>query len=250
MKRKGSSPPTPDLHLASSRRAIKTLNLALEAMGRLWLPVTERSWKPQRAPLWRPHRPRQGRDRGEAWRRSGQDLAPQLRHPAAAARGRLALGPGAATSRYKPASRFRQAESLKDTIERVLPYWEEPRSSPSSSRRQDGADRGARQFSLRALVKHLSGISDADIAGLEIPTGQPIVYELADDLSARQSATTSASGNRPRHCEERSDAAIQGRRKAALDCFASLAMTAMDRLKASPSRSTGKTARTCAAVAR
>src|SRR3546814_9137477 len=48
---------------------------------------------PQRASLWRSHRSRQGGDRGEAWRRSGEDLAPQLRHSAAAARIRFALGP-------------------------------------------------------------------------------------------------------------------------------------------------------------
>ena len=69
-----------------------------------------------------------------------------------------------------------EAESLKDTIARVLPYWEE-RIVPE-------LHSGARVLisahgnSLRALVKHLSGISDAEIAGLEIPTGQPIIYEL------------------------------------------------------------------------
>ncbi|MCP5767959.1 2,3-bisphosphoglycerate-dependent phosphoglycerate mutase, partial [Klebsiella pneumoniae] len=75
-----------------------------------------------------------------------------------------------------------QTESLKDTIDRVLPYWE--------SRIVPELKAGKRVLisahgnSLRALVKHLSGIPDDEITGLEIPTGQPIVYELADDLTA------------------------------------------------------------------
>ncbi|TAJ73530.1 MAG: 2,3-bisphosphoglycerate-dependent phosphoglycerate mutase, partial [Sphingobium sp.] len=73
-------------------------------------------------------------------------------------------------------------ESLKDTIARVLPYWE--------SRIAPDLKAGKRVLisahgnSLRALVKHLSNIPDDEITELEIPTGQPIVYELADDLSA------------------------------------------------------------------
>ena len=75
-----------------------------------------------------------------------------------------------------------QTESLKDTIARVLPYWE--------SRIVPEIKAGKRVLisahgnSLRALVKHLSGISDDEITGLEIPTGQPIVYELDEGLKA------------------------------------------------------------------
>ena len=73
-----------------------------------------------------------------------------------------------------------RAESLKLTIERVLPYWESailPRLSTGET-----VIVSAHGNSLRALVKHLSAISDADIAALEIPTGQPIVYDFGDDL--------------------------------------------------------------------
>ena len=72
-------------------------------------------------------------------------------------------------------------ESLKDTIARVLPYWEE-RIAPAL---RDGNRVliSAHGNSLRALVKHLSNIPDDEITGLEIPTAQPIVYELADDLT-------------------------------------------------------------------
>jgi 2,3-bisphosphoglycerate-dependent phosphoglycerate mutase len=75
-----------------------------------------------------------------------------------------------------------KAESLKDTIARVLPYWQS-RIAPALQSGQRVII-SAHGNSLRALVKHLSQIPDDEITGLEIPTGQPIVYELADDLSA------------------------------------------------------------------
>ncbi len=159
-------------------RAIKTLNLALEAMGRLWLP-TEKSWK-----LNERHyggltgldkaetAARHGDEQVKVWRRSF-DIPPPL--PEAGSPWDLTQD-----VRYKGIP-IPQTESLKDTIERVLPYWEE-RIAPElkAGKRVLIAAHGN---SLRALVKHLSGISDADITGLEIPTGQPIVYELADDLT-------------------------------------------------------------------
>ncbi|WP_066663548.1 MULTISPECIES: 2,3-diphosphoglycerate-dependent phosphoglycerate mutase [unclassified Sphingomonas] len=160
-------------------RAIKTLNLALEAMGRLWLP-TEKSWKLNE----RHYGGLTGLDKAETaakhgdeqvkiWRRSF-DIPPPL--PEEGSPWDLAKD-----ARYKGIA-IPQTESLKDTIARVLPYWEE-RIAPDlrAGKRVLIAAHGN---SLRALVKHLSGISDADIAALEIPTGQPIVYELADDLSA------------------------------------------------------------------
>jgi len=160
-------------------RAIKTLNLALEAMGRLWLP-TEKSWKLNerhyggltgldKAETAAKH----GDDQVKIWRRSF-DIPPPL--PEEGSPWDLAKD-----ARYKGIP-IPQTESLKDTIARVLPYWEE-RIAPDlrAGKRVLIAAHGN---SLRALVKHLSGISDADIAALEIPTGQPIVYELADDLTA------------------------------------------------------------------
>ena len=74
-------------------------------------------------------------------------------------------------------------ESLKDTIGRVLPYYD-AEIAPALLR-GERVMVSAHGNSLRALEKHLSNIADADIVGLEIPTGQPIVYELADDLSVR-----------------------------------------------------------------
>jgi 2,3-bisphosphoglycerate-dependent phosphoglycerate mutase len=159
-------------------RAIKTLNLALEAMGRLWLP-TEKSWKLNE----RHYGGLTGLDKAETaakhgdeqvklWRRSF-DVPPPL--PEEGSPWDLAKD-----ERYKGVP-IPQTESLKDTIARVLPYWDE-RIAPelTAGKRVLIAAHGN---SLRALVKHLSGISDAEITGLEIPTGQPIVYELDDTLA-------------------------------------------------------------------
>src|SRR5690606_25683953 len=75
-----------------------------------------------------------------------------------------------------------RTESLKDTIARVLPYYES--AIGPAIRAGECVLISAHGNSRRALVKHLSGISDAEITGLEIPTGQPIVYELDDNLAA------------------------------------------------------------------
>ncbi|HEX8381973.1 MAG TPA: 2,3-diphosphoglycerate-dependent phosphoglycerate mutase [Sphingomonas sp.] len=160
-------------------RAIKTLNLALEAMGRLWLP-TEKHWRLNerhyggltgldKAQTAAAH----GEDQVRIWRRSF-DIPP----PVADAGGAYDL----TNDRRYAGIPVPASESLKDTIDRVLPYWEE-RIAPAL---RDGERVliSAHGNSLRALVKHLSGISDAEIAHLEIPTGQPIVYELDDGLNA------------------------------------------------------------------
>ena len=160
-------------------RAIKTLNIALEAMGRLWLPV-EKDWRLNE----RHYGGLTGLDKAETaakhgdaqvhiWRRSF-DIPP----PVADAGGAYDL----TNDRRYAGIPVPASESLKDTIDRVLPYWEE-RIAPAL---RDGERVliSAHGNSLRALVKHLSGISDAEIAHLEIPTGQPIVYELDDGLNA------------------------------------------------------------------
>ncbi|MBX9729486.1 MAG: 2,3-diphosphoglycerate-dependent phosphoglycerate mutase [Sphingopyxis sp.] len=162
-------------------RAIKTLNLALEEMGRLWLPV-EKDWHLNerhyggltgldKAETAAKH----GADQVKIWRRSFDIPPPPMEEGSP-----FDLS---ADRRYAGID-VPVAESLKDTIARVLPYWE-ARIAPElrAGRRVLISAHGN---SLRALVKHLSGISDADISGLEIPTGQPIVYDLADDLTARE----------------------------------------------------------------
>ena len=160
-------------------RAIKTLNLALEAMGRLWLPV-EKDWhlnerhyggltglnKAETAAL-------HGDDQVKIWRRSF-DIPP----PAQDSGSEFDL----TNDRRYAGIDIPNTESLKDTIARVLPYWE-ARIAPELKAGKRIVI-SAHGNSLRALVKHLSHISDEEIASLEIPTGQPIVYQLDDNLVA------------------------------------------------------------------
>ena len=160
-------------------RAIKTLNLALEAMGRLWLP-TEKDWRLNE----RHYGGLTGLDKAETaakhgdeqvhiWRRSF-DIPPPVLEAGSAY--------DLSQDRRYAGIAIPAAESLKDTIDRVLPYYEE-RIAPML---RDGQRVliSAHGNSLRALVKHLSNIPDDEITGLEIPTGQPIVYELDDSLAA------------------------------------------------------------------
>ena len=159
-------------------RAIKTLNIALEAMGRLWLPV-EKDWRLNerhyggltgldKAQTAAKH----GEDQVKIWRRSF-DVPPPAQEPG----GSFDL----INDRRYAGITIPDTESLKDTIARVLPYWE-TRIAPALK----GGQRvliSAHGNSLRALVKHLSGIPDDEITGLEIPTGQPIVYALNEALA-------------------------------------------------------------------
>ena len=161
-------------------RAIRTLHLVLHSMNRLWLPVTK-DWR-----LNERHYggltglnkaetiARVGEAQVKIWRRSF-DIPP----PPLDADSPYQVG---ADRRYAGID-IPSSESLKDTIARVLPYYEA--EIAPALRRGERVIVAAHGNSLRALEKHLSNIADADIVGLEIPTGQPIVYELADDLSVR-----------------------------------------------------------------
>ncbi len=160
-------------------RAIKTLNLALEAMGRLWLPV-EKHWRLNErhygglTGLNKAEMAEQvGEEQVRIWRRSF-DVPPPPLEPGS----RFDL---AGDRRYAGVE-VPRTESLKDTIARVLPYWES-RIAPALHEGQRVLI-SAHGNSLRALVKHLSHIPDDEIVALEIPTGQPIVYELNDRLEA------------------------------------------------------------------
>jgi len=159
-------------------RAIKTLHLALEAAGRLWVPE-DKDWRLNerhyggltgldKAETVAKH----GESQVKVWRRSFDIPPPPLE---AASEFDLASDP-----RYAGIA-VPNAESLKDTIARVLPCWDD-KIAPAL-RAGHTVLVSAHGNSLRALVKHLSNISDADIADLEIPTGQPIVYELDDTLA-------------------------------------------------------------------
>ena len=165
------------------KRAIPTLWIALDAMDRMWLPV-ERSWRLNE----RHYGALQGLDKAQTvaqhgaeqvkvWRRSYDIPPPALalddpRHPRFDAR-----------YRGLAASDLPGAESLKDTLARVEPFWN-ARIAPDLR-----AGRNvlvvAHGNSLRALVKMLDGMSEADIVEFNIPTGVPIVYDLDAKLDSR-----------------------------------------------------------------
>ena len=159
-------------------RAITTLHIAVEAMGRLWLPE-EKDWR-----LNERHyggltgldkaatAARHGDEQVRIWRRSF-DIPP----PAMESGSEYDL----TNDRRYSGIAVPATESLKDTIARVLPYWEQ-RIAPAL-RDSQRVLISAHGNSLRALVKHLSNIPDDEITGLEIPTGEPIVYELDEQLA-------------------------------------------------------------------
>lgn len=156
-------------------RAIQTANLALDTADRLWIPV-ERSWRLNE----RHYGALQGKNKAETleaygneqfmtWRRSYDTPPPALDDSSEWSQ--------ASDPRYKDIDGQRpKTECLKDVVTRLLPYWENTITPVIDSGKRVLIT--AHGNSLRALVKHLEGISDEDIAGLNIPTGIPLVYEL------------------------------------------------------------------------
>jgi len=171
----------PDVvHTSVQVRAIRTANLALDEIDRLWIPV-RRSWRLNE----RHYGALQGKNKketaakfGEAkvklWRRSYDTPPPKVR--------RDSLHHPANDPRYAdlPPDVLPASECLKDVLVRMLPYWHDGIVPDLRAGRVVLV--AAHGNSLRALVKHLDGISDRQIAGLNIPTGIPLVYELDDDL--------------------------------------------------------------------
>jgi 2,3-bisphosphoglycerate-dependent phosphoglycerate mutase len=162
------------------KRAIKTLWLALEELDQMWLPV-HKSWRVNE----RMYGALQGLDKAETaarhgeaqvkvWRRSYDIPPPPMDKSDAGWPGHDA--------RYASLreEEIPVCESLEDTVERFLPYWES--DIAPALRRGERVLLAAHGNSLRALVKHLDGVSDQDITELNIPTGVPLYYELDDDL--------------------------------------------------------------------
>ena len=174
----------PDVvHTSLLRRAITTANIALDIADRHWIPV-RRSWRLNE----RHYGALQGKDKKQTlaefgeeqfmlWRRSYDVPPPPIADDDEWSR--------AGDVRYAPLGPdMPRSECLKDVLERALPHWE----SAIVPDLRDGRTVlvAAHGNSLRALVKHLDGISDDDIAGLNIPTGMPLVYELDDAMSPVQ----------------------------------------------------------------
>jgi 2,3-bisphosphoglycerate-dependent phosphoglycerate mutase len=163
------------LHTSLLRRAITTAHLALDVADRHWIPV-RRDWRLNE----RHYGALQGKNKKQTleqygeeqfmlWRRSFDVPPPPIEDDAEFSQ--AGLPQYASLGAEMP-----RTECLKDVIERFLPYWE----SGIVPDLRTGATVlvAAHGNSLRALVKHLDGISDEDIAGLNIPTGMPLLYEL------------------------------------------------------------------------
>lgn len=166
------------LHTSLLRRAIHTSELALDACDRQWIPV-QRSWRLNE----RHYGALQGKDKtqvlaeyGQAqfqlWRRSFDVPPPPIDDESEFSQSK--------DPRYADIV-VPKTECLKDVIDRMLPYWHDCIVPDLKQGKRVLVT--AHGNSLRALVKHLDGISDADIAGLNIPTGIPLLYQLKADLS-------------------------------------------------------------------
>jgi len=167
-------------HTSVLRRAIKTLWLALERMDLMWIPVLH-SWRLNE----RHYGALQGLNKAEtaakfgdaqvlAWRRSYDTPPPALAPDDARCPGNDPRYRGLAPSQVP------LTECLKDTVARVLPYWNQAIAPDIRAGKRVLV--AAHGNSLRALVKYLDKVSDEDIVGLNIPTGVPLVYELDDSL--------------------------------------------------------------------
>ena len=161
------------LHTSLLRRAIHTSQLALDACDRHWIPV-QRSWRLNE----RHYGALQGKDKAQTlaeygeeqfqlWRRSFDVPPPPIDDADPYSQ--------AHDARYA-GIKAPKSECLKDVIDRMLPYWDEAIVPDLKAGKRVLVT--AHGNSLRALVKHLDGISDADIAGLNIPTGIPLYYKL------------------------------------------------------------------------
>jgi 2,3-bisphosphoglycerate-dependent phosphoglycerate mutase len=163
------------------KRAIRTLWIVLDRMDLMWIPV-HRSWRLNERHYGalqglnkKETALRHGEDEVRVWRRSYDVPPPPLektdpRYPGNEAK-------------YKNLSpdELPLSECLKDTVDRFMPYWHGTISREMQKGRHILVT--AHGNSLRALVKHIDGISDADISSLEIPTGIPLVYEMGDNMN-------------------------------------------------------------------
>ena len=165
------------LHTSMLRRAIMTANLALDAADLHWIPV-KRNWRLNE----RHYGALQGKNKKEIRDEYGEDLFMQWRRSYDVPPPPIEVG-----SEYSQDSEPRYAgepiplaECLKDVLVRLMPYWDEEIVPDLKTGKTVMV--AAHGNSLRAIVKHLDGISDDDIAGLNIPTGIPLYYELDEDF--------------------------------------------------------------------
>jgi 2,3-bisphosphoglycerate-dependent phosphoglycerate mutase len=167
-------------HTSLLVRAIDTLHLALAEMGQLWVPVVkhwrlnERHYGALQGLNKKQTSDQHGKEQVHIWRRSYSTPPPALdpmdeRHPGNDPR-----------YAWMPPDLLPATECLEDVVDRMLPYWHD--AIVPDLRAGKEVVVAAHGNSLRALVKHLDGISDDEIPDLNIPTGIPLLYELDEDL--------------------------------------------------------------------
>jgi 2,3-bisphosphoglycerate-dependent phosphoglycerate mutase len=162
-------------------RAIRTLHLTLHEMDRLWLPVTkdyrlnERHYGGLTGLNKQDMIDKVGAEQVRIWRRSYDIPPPPLPEDSPY---------DVSGDRRYAEVQVPRTESLKDTVARAVPYYEA--AIVPALKAGQRVLVAAHGNSLRGIIKYLSDISDEEIVGLEIPTGQPIVYELRDDLSVER----------------------------------------------------------------
>jgi 2,3-bisphosphoglycerate-dependent phosphoglycerate mutase len=167
-------------HTSVLRRAIRTLWTVLDEMDRMWLPV-EHSWRLNE----RHYGALQGLNKAETAARFGDEQVLIWRRAYAIAPAPLPAGDprgSEADPRYaglEPAQ-IPRTECLRDTVARVVPYWEQ--SIAPAIRAGRRVLIAAHGNSLRALIKHLDGMSEDEIVAMNIPTARPLVYRLDDQL--------------------------------------------------------------------
>jgi 2,3-bisphosphoglycerate-dependent phosphoglycerate mutase len=172
------------VHTSLQKRAIRTANLALDAADRAWVTV-HRSWRLNE----RHYGALQGKDKAATLAEFGEEQFMKWRRSYDTPPPELADGAEWSQSddpRYAhiPSELRPRTECLKDVVERMLPYWYDGIVPDLSAGRTVLV--AAHGNSLRALVKHLDGIGDQEIVGLNIPTGIPLVYELDGDFRPRE----------------------------------------------------------------
>ena len=168
-------------HTSLLERAINTLHLALLEMDQVWIPVVkhwrlnERHYGALQGLNKKETSDQHGKEQVHVWRRSYSTPPPALdpmdeRHPGNDPR-----------YSWMPPDLLPATECLEDVVDRMLPYWHDAIVPDLRAGKQVIV--AAHGNSLRALVKHLDGISAEDITGLNIPTGIPLLYELDEDLA-------------------------------------------------------------------
>jgi len=167
-------------HTSLMTRAIRTCNIAMESCDRNWIPV-KRHWRLNE----RHYGDLQGKDKKATLEQYGEEQFMQWRRSYDTPPPKIEVGSewdvsGDPRYRHLTSDLVPRTECLADVVHRMLPYWYD--SIVPDLQAGEVVLVAAHGNSLRALVKHLDGLSEQEVIGLNIPTGQPLRYDLDDDM--------------------------------------------------------------------